>query len=94
MGKAAMQTDEQGKAGTGQTAREYKIDIFIAWCKSCGICVAFCPRECIGQNEDGSPAVTRPDLCTGCGWCEIHCPDFAMSIQEATDGKAQEEEAE
>jgi 2-oxoglutarate ferredoxin oxidoreductase subunit delta len=20
------------------------------------------------------------DRCTGCGWCELHCPDFAISV--------------
>jgi 2-oxoglutarate ferredoxin oxidoreductase subunit delta len=90
-----MKTDEEREAGKGQAARQYRIDIFMAWCKSCGICVAFCPRKCLAQNEDGSPVVTRPDLCSGCAWCEIHCPDFAISLTEVTNGKAQgEEEAE
>ena len=26
---------------------EYEIDIFRDWCKSCGICAAFCPRQCL-----------------------------------------------
>ena len=21
------------------------------------------------------------DKCTGCGWCEQHCPDFAISVR-------------
>jgi 2-oxoglutarate ferredoxin oxidoreductase subunit delta len=46
------------------------------------------------KAKDGSPIVTKPDRCTGCGWCEIHCPDFAISLREVADGKAQGEEAE
>lgn len=30
-----MQTDEERKAGRRQKAKEYAIDIFMAWCKSC-----------------------------------------------------------
>ena len=63
-------------------ARQYRIDIYEAWCKSCGICVAFCPKGCLEQDEERSPRITRPDLCSGCGWCEIHCPDFAISVRE------------
>ena len=90
---AAMQTDHEAKAGGRKPERQYEIDIFMAWCKSCGICVAFCPRRCLDQNEDGSPVVKRQDLCTGCGWCEIHCPDFAISLREVKGGK-EEEDAE
>lgn len=58
----------------------FDIDIFRGWCKSCGICAAFCPRECIELDENGSPFVKDSDRCTGCGWCELHCPDFAISV--------------
>jgi len=95
LGTAAMQTDKTEKAGKSSKAGRYGIDIFMAWCKSCGICVAFCPRNCLDQDEESSPLVTRPELCIGCGWCEIHCPDFAISLRQLTDGKAHgEEEAE
>lgn len=62
--------------------KRFEIDIFRGWCKSCGICAAFCPRECIRLDENGSPYVEDADRCTGCGWCELHCPDFAISVQE------------
>lgn len=58
----------------------FDIDIFRAWCKSCGICAAFCPKHCIRLDKDGSPTISAPDECTGCGWCELHCPDFAISV--------------
>ena len=58
----------------------FDIDIFRAWCKSCGICAAFCPKHCIRLDNDGSPTIGAPDECTGCGWCELHCPDFAISV--------------
>ena len=62
--------------------KEYDIDIYRAWCKSCGLCAAFCPRNCFSLDEDSSPVISNPEHCTGCGWCEVHCPDFAVSVRE------------
>ena len=54
--------------------------IFEDWCKACGICIAFCPVEVFEQSEAGTPIIINPDACTGCRFCEFHCPDFAISI--------------
>ncbi|NIQ37702.1 MAG: 4Fe-4S dicluster domain-containing protein [Proteobacteria bacterium] len=62
--------------------RDFKIDIYNAWCKACGICMAFCPTRVFTEGEDGYPQVTSPKACIGCGWCEIHCPDFAITVRE------------
>jgi 2-oxoglutarate ferredoxin oxidoreductase subunit delta len=64
-------------------AREAKFDleIYRAWCKGCGICVAFCPAEVLAMNEQGEPEVVKPELCTGCTWCELRCPDFAITVR-------------
>ena len=67
--------------------RDFKIDIYRAWCKACGICVAFCPAKVFAREEDGYPQVVHPEACTGCGWCEIHCPDFAIMVRERKTGK-------
>ena len=56
--------------------------IFADWCKACGICVAFCPAGVFAKNENGMPVIKNPDACTGCRFCEFHCPDFAISIYE------------
>jgi 2-oxoglutarate ferredoxin oxidoreductase subunit delta len=71
--------------------KPYEIDIYRAWCKACGICVAFCPWKCLSVDEEGNPVVTHPERCTGCGWCEIHCPDFAISVRECPAEKPREE---
>ena len=71
----------EGREAGRKPKREFEIDIFKGWCKSCGICAAFCPRECIRLDEDGSPVVEDSSRCTGCGWCELHCPDFAISVR-------------
>jgi len=62
--------------------KDFRIDIYKAWCKACGICVAFCPARVFAKEEEGYPQVARPEACIGCGWCEIHCPDFAITVRE------------
>lgn len=69
-----------------QTAKEKKpppnIDIYKAWCKACGICVAFCPTGTLARDEAGSPYVKDPEKCAKCGLCELRCPDFAITVHE------------
>jgi 2-oxoglutarate ferredoxin oxidoreductase subunit delta len=61
---------------------EYRINIYRDWCKSCGICAAFCPRQCLSLDAEGAPVVDKAERCTGCRWCELHCPDFAICVRE------------
>jgi 2-oxoglutarate ferredoxin oxidoreductase subunit delta len=56
--------------------------IFADWCKACGLCIAFCPENVFTNDENGMPLIQDPDACTGCRFCEFHCPDFALSIHE------------
>ena len=49
------------------------------WCKGCGICVAFCPKEALFMDEKGK-AKKEKEKCTACGICETFCPDFAISL--------------
>ena len=58
----------------------FKQEIFQDWCKACGICIAFCPTDVFDRDEHGRPVIMDPDACTGCRFCELHCPDFAISI--------------
>ncbi len=89
---AAADQDAEGPVTSEKPGKHYQIDIFRGWCKSCGICAAFCPRNCIEQDEEGSPVVEDCDRCTGCGWCELHCPDFAISVRPKVAPKVQPEE--
>ena len=72
---------------------ETKIDIFKSWCKSCGICVAFCPSGALARDEAGGAYVKDAKKCIRCGWCELRCPDFAISVspkrEEVEEGKVQ-----
>ena len=86
---------EEREANPSEPAMQYRIDIFEAWCKSCGICVAFCPSGCLEPSDERLPRVARPDLCSGCGWCEIHCPDFAIRLRPGSPTRLRpDEEAE
>ncbi len=69
-----------------------RIDIYKAWCKACGICAAFCPTGVLARDETGCPYVKDIEKCTNCGWCEIRCPDFAITVQQKKKGKDREKE--
>jgi 2-oxoglutarate ferredoxin oxidoreductase subunit delta len=76
----------QGTNKGGKTIRKKYIQtIFRDWCKCCGICVAFCPKGVIVFNENDLPKISNPDLCIGCRFCELHCPDFAITIRRKGD---------
>ena len=60
----------------------YTIIFFYEWCKSCGICSALCPQKIILQDETGKPHIEAMDDCIGCRSCEVHCPDFAITVKE------------
>jgi 2-oxoglutarate ferredoxin oxidoreductase subunit delta len=59
-----------------------KVEIYKGWCKKCGICAAFCPKDVLEMGPDGYPRVKDPEACTACGWCEIRCPDFAIVVSK------------
>ncbi len=63
------------------------IDIFRAWCKACGICAHFCPTGVLGRDDSGYPFVKDINKCINCGWCEIRCPDFAITVEQKKDRK-------
>ncbi|MFW0861294.1 MAG: 4Fe-4S dicluster domain-containing protein [Dethiobacter sp.] len=50
------------------------------WCKQCGICDSVCPKNVLAIGEDGKPYPKDPAACSGCGPCELRCPDFARAL--------------
>lgn len=72
-------TAASGKAG--KSKKLYSVIFFHDWCKSCGLCSAFCTKKIILTNETGQPYIEKMDSCIGCRFCEIHCPDFAITIK-------------
>ena len=61
-----------------------------AWCKGCGVCVAFCPKKALRMDGE-EKAAHDPALCVECGLCELYCPDLAIVVTpEAKKGKSKE----
>lgn len=71
---------ETGSASNPASARSNRVEINLQWCKSCSICVAFCPTNALMADDMGAPQFTHPEKCTGCGLCEMMCPDFAIEV--------------
>lgn len=57
-------------------------------CKSCGLCVAACPKATLSigatLNHHGYAFVeqTQPENCVKCNICRIVCPDVAIGAVE------------
>ncbi|HWR50430.1 MAG TPA: 4Fe-4S binding protein [Bryobacteraceae bacterium] len=54
-------------------------------CKSCGYCVAQCPKQALSVggklNQAGHKhVVLDADRCIACGMCYSVCPDYVFSI--------------
>lgn len=50
------------------------------WCKACGICVAFCPRNVLVLED--KVKIANKDACIFCRQCERICPDYAIYVKE------------
>jgi 2-oxoglutarate ferredoxin oxidoreductase subunit delta len=59
-----------------------RVRVFRNWCKGCGLCIAFCPQQVFAEDEEHHPVVAHPERCVACQWCTIHCPDFAIIVEE------------
>ena len=69
------------------------IRIDVQYCKGCGICVHFCPKQVLELSAEPNsrgyctPCVKDAAACTACRQCMLLCPDFAIFIvEEAEDG--------
>jgi 2-oxoglutarate ferredoxin oxidoreductase subunit delta len=46
----------------------------------------------LAKDEAGYPYVKDIEKCINCGWCEIRCPDFAITVEKKTKEKKKSEE--
>ncbi|MFP4622272.1 MAG: ferredoxin family protein [Bacteroidales bacterium] len=58
--------------------REHRI--IRQWCKGCGICVHFCPKQVLELDSEEKVCVVRPEDCIACRMCELRCPDLAIEV--------------
>lgn len=63
-----------------------RITIDAEGCKSCGLCIEFCPRKVITispklNSRGHHPALnTMPENCIGCSICATMCPDVCIEV--------------
>jgi 2-oxoglutarate ferredoxin oxidoreductase subunit delta len=55
------------------------------WCKGCGICVAFCPKQVLEMDREDKAVAVRLGDCIACRLCELRCPDLAITVEVETD---------
>ncbi|MBE0523704.1 MAG: 4Fe-4S binding protein [Methanosarcinales archaeon] len=73
--------------------KDEPVHIFSSWCKKCGICISVCPKNVLERGPNGTPIATRPEDCIQCGLCDIHCPDFAITLSKKAKKEEEHEES-
>ena len=61
-----------------QKLKKHQIDR--EWCKGCGICVAFCPKQVLELDDKDKAVAVRSEKCIACKMCELRCPDLAIEV--------------
>lgn len=70
--------------------KDIKVEVNPDWCKGCRICVELCPKDVFQMSKEPAETayfiaiVKRPELCTACYECELHCPDLAITVTSKT----------
>ena len=64
-----------------------KLIIREEYCKSCGNCVAVCPKKALKiadrLNANSYPVVeVDAENCICCGTCYLVCPDYVFEIED------------
>jgi 2-oxoglutarate ferredoxin oxidoreductase subunit delta len=75
----------------GKAVKRAVVEINREWCKGCGICIAFCPKQALTRDERDKAAWSHPENCIACGGCEIRCPDMAIEVRQEQGGPESED---
>jgi 2-oxoglutarate ferredoxin oxidoreductase subunit delta len=57
------------------------VQLDLELCKACGVCIELCPEKVFDRDKLGNPVLARPEDCSQCLLCELHCPDFAIEVR-------------
>ncbi len=61
-----------------------RIEIIEDRCKSCGLCIDVCPKDCIELGTTVNALGVNPAVygsgCVGCGNCALICPDVCIEV--------------
>ncbi|HWR45936.1 4Fe-4S dicluster domain-containing protein [Sporomusa sp.] len=63
-----------------------KVQVFSEKCKSCGLCMAVCPRKVLAIGDKANSKgyytiiVAAEENCVGCALCGLVCPDIALEV--------------
>ena len=62
------------------------IEVTVDWCKGCLLCIQRCPKDALElsdvMNKKGilPPRLKEVNECNHCRFCELICPDFALTV--------------
>ena len=75
--------DDLGEVQTGEHIHYAKVNVNEANCTLCLACVGACNVDALVANIDDNSLRINASLCTGCGFCEVTCPEKdCLSIEE------------
>ena len=77
---AVHRPSEREMSGAKEPEAKDKVVFYHHWCKKCGICTAFCPKDALAYDDEGHPYLKDSEACKSCGQCEVLCPDLAITV--------------
>ncbi len=69
------------------------IEVKEDWCKGCNICIDRCPVDALEESDKLNRRGVRPpklkqeNECNYCRYCELICPDLAITVIPEKDDK-------
>ena len=80
-----------------QVATDWQIYVIPDRCKGCKLCIAFCPRNILEEDQVAlnvkgyhPPRLVSGETtehCAGCEFCQLICPEFAIFIKQTEEPK-------
>jgi len=69
------------------------IEVREDWCKGCNLCIERCPVNALEESDKLNKRGIRPpklkekNECNYCRYCELICPDLALTVIPEEDDK-------